>query len=149
MGNTYSSKYCTICTVYHTSRNWAYIPLTSEWQIYVISAKLVFTCALKGNFPKLVTSTYVYSCALLSFIRSPENKTCQDHTGKLIPDFQEKNGEHCTLGDEMKASAGMWKIQRKKVSEKFWFTAWPFSPVQPAQWLFSAFLIFSMWNPHW
>lgn len=42
-----------------------------------------------------------------SFISSPENKTCQDCPGKLIPEFQERNGEHCTLSDEMKASTGM------------------------------------------
>lgn len=42
-----------------------------------------------------------------AFISSPENKTCQDRTGKLIPDFQGKNGEHCALSNQMKAAAGM------------------------------------------
>lgn len=65
-----------------------------------------------------------------SFISCPENKSCQYCTRKLIADFREKNGEHCTLSDKMKASAGMCKIQRDKVSE------WPLFPCSMAsQWL--------------
>jgi len=52
-----------------------------------------------------------------SFISSPENKTCQDCTGKHSWLSREKwGGVRCALGEEMKASAGVWKMQRKKVS---------------------------------
>lgn len=50
----------------------------------------MFTQSLKDYFPKLAATTCTYSCVLPSAaaINSPENKTRQDHTGKLIPDYQ-------------------------------------------------------------